>query len=113
MLRRQGLLGGLGFTNLMMTYFSSPNINLTGFLRYYSPMAMVLNRFYYVLVCFALVATINKCAPALQPAPPPTFRAPRWRTPSHTPPLPPCWALQIRQEHHVGLEALRLAAARL
>jgi len=58
----QGLLGGLGFTNLMMTYFSSPNINLTGFLRYYSPMAMVLNRFYYVLVCFALVATINKYA---------------------------------------------------
>lgn len=47
----------------MMTYFSSPNIDLTGFLRYYSPMAMVLNRFYYVLICFVLVATINKCVP--------------------------------------------------
>lgn len=55
----QGLLGGLGLTNLIMTFLVNPT-DTTAFLRYYSPIAMNLNRFYYVLVTFALVATINK-----------------------------------------------------
>uniref|UniRef100_A0A061RAZ9 Uncharacterized protein n=1 Tax=Tetraselmis sp. GSL018 TaxID=582737 RepID=A0A061RAZ9_9CHLO len=58
----QGLLGGLGLTNLLMTYFANVNLSAVDFLRYYSPMAMVLNRYYYVMVSFALVAAINKYA---------------------------------------------------
>jgi len=58
----QGLLGGLGLTNLVMTYFVNPGRNRSSFLRYYSPIAMNLNRYYYAMVCFALVAVINKYA---------------------------------------------------
>ncbi|KAK9818118.1 hypothetical protein WJX72_007418 [[Myrmecia] bisecta] len=61
----QGLLGGFGLLNLFMIYLWDPShwsSPLTGFLQFYSPIAMSVNRIYYTLITVSLVAACSSFA---------------------------------------------------
>lgn len=61
----QGLLGGFAALNLFMTYFlDAANLSTvnaeSGFLRYYSPIAVVCQRVFVTLSALALLASVDK-----------------------------------------------------
>ena len=61
----QGLLAGVAMMNLFMTYFlDAPNLSPitgeSGFLHYYSPIAVICQRVYITLSSISLIAAVDK-----------------------------------------------------